>query len=438
MAGLLYLPERPPCRALAVVLLLFADFSDMSLPVSPLAPRELPDLPPIAGIRLASAPVGGYYGGRRNVLLLAADSGCQVAGVFTKNRLCGDPVTWSREVIRGGALRALLVNAGNANVAVGAPGMAAIEAKTAAVGACLGVPASQVAVASTGVIGQPLDPKPYVAALDGLAERLSERAWLEGAEAIMTTDTFKKAATAQCEIDGVLVTINGIAKGSGMIEPNMATMLAFVATDAKLDAGVLDALLREAVATTLNAVTVDGDTSTSDMCLLMASGAAGNADISDAQDARLDGFQAALEAVLRDLAILIARDGEGAQKLITIDVTGAKDEADAMLAAKTIANSPLVKTAIAGEDANWGRIAMAVGRSGAEVNTARLAIAMGGTAIVERGGLLAGYDEAPVAEHLRGREITLTVDLGVGHGKARVWTCDLTHGYIDINADYRS
>ncbi len=410
----------------------------MSLPVSPLAPTSLPNLPEIAGFRLATTAVGGYYKGRRNVLLLEAAPGTQVAGVFTTNRLCGEPVIWSRKVVKGGALRALLVNAGNANVAVGAPGRAAIEAKTAALAERLGAPASQIAVASTGVIGQPLDPLPYVEALDGLQAELSGDAWLAAAEAIMTTDTFKKVATATCQIDGQMVTLNGIAKGSGMIEPNMATMLAFVATDAKLEADVLDALLREAVACTLNAVTVDGDTSTSDMCLLMASGAADHAKIDDPQDARLDGFQAALEQVLRALSILIARDGEGAQKLITIDVTGAQQEADAMLAAKTIANSPLVKTAIAGEDANWGRISMAVGRSGAAVNIARLAIAMGGVAIVERGGLLADYDEAPVAKHLAGREITITVDLGVGHAKARVWTCDLTHGYIDINADYRS
>lgn len=410
----------------------------MSLPVSPLAPTSLPDLPAIKGFRLATASVGGYYGGRRNVLLLEAEQGTQVAGVFTTNRLCGEPVIWSRKVVEQGSLRALLVNAGNANVAVGAPGRAAIEAKTAALAERLGAQPSQIAVASTGVIGQPLPAEPYIVALDGLQAALSADAWLAASEAIMTTDTFKKAATASCKIDGKTVTINGIAKGSGMIEPNMATMLAFLATDAKLEASVLDALLREAVATTLNAVTVDGDTSTSDMCLLMASGAAGNAAIGDPQDVGLDGFQAALEQVSRDLAILIARDGEGAQKLITIDVAGAKDDADAMLAAKTIANSPLVKTAIAGEDANWGRISMAVGRSGAAVNVERLAIAMGGVAIVERGGLLPGYDETPVAAHLAGREISIAVDLGVGHGKARVWTCDLTHAYIDINADYRS
>lgn len=410
----------------------------MSLPTSPLAPKTQPSMPAVDGFRLATCNVGGFYGGRENVLMIEAATGSSVAGVFTKNAVCGAPVAWTREVAKKGLIKGLLVNAGNANVALGKPGMAAAAAKMSTLAQTLDCSDDRVALASTGVIGAPLDPAPYQAAIPALHDALDGDAWRKAATAIMTTDTFPKMATASCEIDGQTVTINAIAKGSGMIEPNMATMLAFVATDANLSPEILDTFLRECVDVSLNAVTVDGDTSTSDMCLLMASRQVKHAIIDDLEDERLDAFLETLKAVMIELAQLIARDGEGAQKLITIDVTGASDSAEAMIAAKAVANSPLVKTAIAGEDANWGRIAMALGKSGAKLNQDRLAISMGGLPIVDRGGLIPGYDETPVAAHIKGQDVTIAADLGVGHGKARVWTCDLTHGYIDINADYRS
>ena len=395
-------------------------------------------MPVVDGFTLATTNVGGFYGGRDNVLMIEAATGSSVAGVFTQNAVCGAPVTWSRQVAKKGLIRGLLVNAGNANVALGKAGMDAAQAKMQTMASLLDCAPDRLALASTGVIGAPLDPAPYQAALPQLQASLRADAWSEAATAIMTTDTYPKMATRTCEIDGKTVTLNAIAKGSGMIEPNMATMLAFVATDANLGPEILDSFLRECSQVSLNAVTVDGDTSTSDMCLVMASRQVTHATIDDPEDERLDDFLAALKAVMIELAQLIARDGEGAQKLITVDVTGAGSAEEAMIAAKAVANSPLVKTAIAGEDANWGRIAMALGKSGAKLSQERLAISMGGLPIVERGGLIADYDEAPIAKHIKGREVSIAADLGVGRAKAHVWTCDLTHGYIDINADYRS
>jgi glutamate N-acetyltransferase/amino-acid N-acetyltransferase len=296
----------------------------------------------------------------------------------------------------------------------------------------------EIYIASTGVIGEPLDDGKIAKALPRLAQEAAGPAWEAAAKAIMTTDTFPKGATRSASIGGVEVRLNGIAKGSGMIAPDMATMLAFVATDAKLPAAVLQRLLGPAAERSFNSITVDGDTSTSDTLLLAATGQAANPSIADARDRRLGGFKRALESLLTDLAKQVVQDGEGARKLVTVEVSGAASARAARRIGLAIANSPLVKTAIAGEDANWGRIVMAVGKSGEKADRDQLSIAIGGIPITEAGKRRQDFDEAPVAQHMRGSEILLQVDVGVGRGRARVWTCDLTHGYIDINADYRS
>jgi glutamate N-acetyltransferase/amino-acid N-acetyltransferase len=410
-----------------------------SLPVSPLAPKAFPKLPAIAGVRLATAAARVRYAGRTDVLLAAFDPGTTVAGVLTRSKTRSAPVDWCRAGLESGTgARGLLVNSGNANAFTGRAGADAAAATAKAAAKLLGVRPKTVYLASTGVIGEVLPAERVVAALPGLAKALAPDAWEAAARAIMTTDTFPKGATATAEIDGKTVTITGIAKGSGMIAPDMATMLSFVATDARLPADVLQALLRPAADRSFNAITVDGDTSTSDTLLLFATGAARNKPVAKANDPRLKGFAKALEAVLADLAQQVVRDGEGARKLITIDVGGAASAAAARRIALAIANSPLVKTAIAGGDANWGRIVMAVGKSGEKADRDRLAIWMDGKPVAVQGGAHPDYDEAAASAHVRGDDVRIAVDVGVGRGKARVWTCDLTHGYIDINADYRS
>jgi glutamate N-acetyltransferase/amino-acid N-acetyltransferase len=410
-----------------------------SLPVSPLAPASFPRLQPIAGVRMATAAAGVRYQGRTDVLLAAFDEGTQVAGVLTRSKTRSAPVDWCRNGLDAGATaRGLVVNSGNANAFTGRAGAAAAETTAKAAARALNVDPQAVYLASTGVIGEVLPAERLVAAMDGLRAALSPDDWEAAARAIMTTDTFPKGATATATIDGVTVTINGIAKGSGMIAPDMATMLCFVATDARVPKAVLQSLLGPAADRSFNAITVDGDTSTSDTVLVFATGAAGNAEITDARDPRLKGFAAALEAVLVDLALQVVRDGEGATKLITIDVTGAASLGAARRIGLAIANSPLVKTAIAGGDANWGRIVMAVGKSGERADRDRIAIWMGGKPVAAAGAVHPDYDEAAATAHVRGTDIVIRVDVGVGKSKARVWTCDLTHGYIDINADYRS
>ena len=411
----------------------------MPLPVSPLAPESQPDLPPIAGCRCGSIAAGLRYKGRNDLTMLAFAPGTTVAGVQTTSTTAGAPITWNAKRLPGGSARAVIVNAGNANVFNGEQGDRDVAATAAAVGEALGCAAEEVLVASTGVIGEPLPVDRLTAAVPGLVDHLREDGWAEVAAGILTTDTFEKRATATVEIDGAPVTINGIAKGSGMIAPNMATMLAYVATDAALPAGVLQELLGPVADRTFNCVTVDSDMSTSDMCLLFATGmGARHKAVESADDPALAAFAAALEDVLRDLAIQIARDGEGAQKLITIDVAGAEDDCAARTVAMAIGNSPLVKTAIAGEDANWGRIVMAVGKSGEKAERNRLGVRVGGITIARDGGRDPDYREEQIDAHMKGREIHIEVDLGLGAGRARVWTCDLTHGYIDINAVYRS
>jgi glutamate N-acetyltransferase/amino-acid N-acetyltransferase len=410
----------------------------MALKRSPLAPEAFPDLPPVAGVRLGAGAAGVRYAGRSDVMVAELAPGTRAAGVFTRSRCPAAPVDWCREALVAGEARALVVNSGNANAFTGRRGREAVERTAAAAAGLFGCQAAQVFLASTGVIGEPLADERVTAALPDIARGLDGNAWAAAAEAIMTTDTFPKGAARTARIGEAEVTVAGVAKGSGMIAPDMATMLAFVFTDAALPAGVLQDLLAPAVDRTFNAITVDGDTSTSDTVLLFATGRAGNAPVAASTDDALDAFRDALEGVLRDLALQIVRDGEGAEKFVTITVTGAASDAAARRIGLAVANSPLVKTAIAGEDPNWGRIVMAVGKAGEEADRDRLAIAIGGIEVARDGERVPGYDEAPLAAHMRGREIDLAVDVGVGRGRATVWTCDLTHRYIDINADYRT
>ena len=407
--------------------------------VSPLAPTHWPELPEIDGVALASIEAGIKYRGRPDVLLCVMAEGTRAAGVFTKSLTASAPVDACRAHLAGGSARALVVNAGNANAFTGKAGVTSVKQTVTGVAKVVGCKAGEVFVASTGVIGEPLDAAKITDALPGLCGRLSQNAWQDAAGAIMTTDTFPKAATATARIGGKTVTINGIAKGSGMIAPDMATMLAFVFTDADLGAPVLQSLLEDATARSFNNITVDSDTSTSDTLMLFATGTSGaGSDISDASDGRLKGFAKALNGLVLDLAHQVVRDGEGAEKFITIEVQGAESDAAARAIGLAIANSPLVKTAIAGEDANWGRVVMAVGKSGERAERDKLKIWIGGVRVANRGQRDPDYREEMVTGHMATRDVALKVDVGVGKGKATVWTCDLTHRYIDINADYRS
>ena len=407
--------------------------------VSPLAPETFPDIPAIDGVRVATRACGVRYKGRTDVMLVAMAAETQAAGVFTRSLTASAPVEWCRKSLPGGVGNGLIVNSGNANAFTGRLGEEAVEQVVEAVADHLSCRPSRVFAASTGVIGEPLNHQAITDNLGALAADLAPGKWDEAAKAIMTTDTFPKGATATAEIKGTKVSIAGIAKGSGMIAPDMATMLAYVFTDAKIPAPVLQAILAPACDRTFNAITVDSDTSTSDSLMLFATGAAGNEDGFDgADDPALADFKAKLEGVMLDLAQQIVKDGEGAQKFVAITVTGAETDAAAKRIALSIANSPLVKTAIAGEDANWGRVVMAVGKAGERADRDRLNIAIGGVTIAAQGRAVDGYDEAPVAAHMKGRDIAIAVDVGIANGRATVWTCDLTHGYIDINADYRS
>jgi glutamate N-acetyltransferase/amino-acid N-acetyltransferase len=405
------------------------------IPLSPLA-LPLPVLPPIAGVRLAVGEAEIRYKNRTDVLLAEFAEGTSVAGVFTKNLCPGAPVTYCREVLKGGVARGLVVNAGNANVFNGIAGLRAVEATAAAAATALATTPEQIFLASTGVIGEPLPAHKIVAVMDQLKKNLAADRFADAARAIMTTDTFPKAATRTARLGGADVRITGIAKGSGMIAPDMATMLCFIFTDAAVPAPVLQGMLTKAVDHTFNCITIDSDTSTSDTVLLFATGAAGNKPTDN--PAVLGDFRRALSEVLHDLALMVVRDGEGAQKLVRITVEGAVSNASAKRIGLAIANSPLVKTAIAGEDANWGRIVMAVGKAGEPADRDKLGIAVGGVWMAQAGGIVPGYDETPVVAHMKGREIEIAVEIGLGNGHATVWTCDLTHGYIDINGSYRS
>jgi glutamate N-acetyltransferase/amino-acid N-acetyltransferase len=413
----------------------------MSAKISPLAPKTVPDMPAIDGVRLATAAAGIRYKGRTDVLLALLDAGTTVAGVFTQSKCASAPVEWCRAQLKGRKARALVVNSGNANAFTGKTGRHACAFTAKLVAAAVGCAREEIFLASTGVIGEPLDASVFDGVMDGLVAKADGAGWLDAAAAIMTTDTFPKVATAKASIGRVPVTINGIAKGAGMIAPDMATLLSFVFTDAPIAAPVLQKLLKEIVVDTFNAVTIDGDTSTSDTLLAFATGAAaarGAPRITKSDDPRLAGFRKAFTAVLADLAEQVARDGEGARKLVAITVEGAVSKQSARRIAMSIANSPLVKTAIAGEDANWGRVVMAVGKAGEPADRDRLSIWFGGIRVAHKGARDPAYDEAEVSAAMKNQEITLKVALGLGRGRDRVLTCDLTKEYIAINGDYRS
>jgi glutamate N-acetyltransferase/amino-acid N-acetyltransferase len=407
---------------------------------SPLAPEQFPVLPPLDGVAFAVAETGIRYKNRPDVLLAVIDPGTAVAGVLTSSKSRSAPVDWCAEKLKGGNARALVVNSGNANAFTGSAGVKTVTAVAKAVAAQARCKPSEIFQASTGVIGEPLDPAPIVRALPQLFATLSTDAWAEAARAIMTTDTFPKAATRKARLGGVTVTLNGIAKGSGMIAPDMATMLSFIFTDAALPRHLLQKLLSRSAAQSFNCVTVDGDTSTSDTLLIFATGKAGAPlkGLKSEADQRLKDFARALDELCKDLALQVVKDGEGAEKLIEITVTGAENDKAARKIGLSIANSPLVKTAIAGEDANWGRIVMAVGKSGEKAIRDKLKIWIGGVQLAKNGMRNPDYREEEITPHMKGRSIVIKTDVGVGKGRATVWTCDLTHRYIDINGSYRS
>ncbi len=408
----------------------------MAHSISPLA-CPFPTMPPIPGVTLRVARAGYKDWGRCDLTYVELAENTVVAGVFTRNVCCSSEVELGRANLAQGSARALVVNAGNSNAFTGYRGREAVEQIMAQVAEHLGCAPQQVFVSSTGVIGVPL---PKDKARAGIAAALIAQPsdWLDAAQTIGTTDTFAKGATATAVVDGKTVTLSAIIKGSGMIAPDMATMLGYIFTDCAITPGFLQQLLSQANTRTFSCITVDSDTSTSDTVLAFATGAAGNAELTGFDSPGADAFAAALQDVCLQLAQLVVRDGEGAQKFIAITVSGATSDESARKVGLAIANSPLVKTAIAGEDANWGRVVMAVGKAGEPADRDRLSIGFGGTWAARDGQPLAYYDEAPVAEHLRGNDISIEVDLGLGDGRATVWTCDLTHGYISINADYRS
>ena len=410
----------------------------MSTAISPLAPKAYPEMPAIAGAAFATAEAGIKHQNRTDVLLAVFDKGTEVAGVFTRSKCRSAPVDWCAAALPGGKARALLVNAGNANAFTGKRGRETVRLSAAMVARALGCPAKQVFLASTGVIGEPLDPAKFERVVDRMAEHVAADRWPDAARAIMTTDTYPKLATRTVPFGDAVVTINGIAKGAGMIAPDMATMLSFVMTDAPIAAPVLQALLAKSVAGSFNAITVDSDTSTSDTLLLFATHKAPGAKVTDPRDPRLKPFKAALDAVLLDLAHQVVKDGEGARKFVEVRVNGATSKAAARRIAHAIANSPLVKTAIAGEDANWGRIVMAVGKAGEPADRDRLAIWFGDIRVAAKGERDASYSEEQASAYMKNEAIVVTVDLGLGKGSAVVWTCDLTKEYVAINGDYRS
>jgi len=411
-------------------------------PVSPLAPAAFPDLPVIDGVEFAAAAAGVKYQDRTDVMLVRLAPGTAIAGAFTRSATraacildCEAKLARAQDTRQGAAI---VVNSGNANAFTGRQGQASVDAVTGAVAEALGLPARRVFSSSTGVIGEPLPHERIVAVVGDLAARLSASGIAEAARAIMTTDTFPKGAGAEVAGEGGPIRIAGIAKGSGMIAPDMATMLVYIFTDAAITPAVLQRMVRRALPTTFNAITVDGDTSTSDALIVVATGRSAAASIRSARGGAGRAFAAALHGVMEDLARQVVRDGEGASKFVEIRVTGAASEADAHRVAMAIANSPLVKTAIAGEDANWGRVVAAVGKSGARADRDRLTIRFGDLTLARDGFRDPGYDEAVASAYMKRRELVIGVDLGLGTGARTVWTCDLTHRYIDINADYRS
>ena len=405
--------------------------------VSPLASKKFPDLPKVSGVTLASGSGNIKTTNQSDVLLVELVPGSVAAGVFTKSRTAGAAVDWCRNILSENEVRGLVVNSGNANAFTGGAGIAAVKAISEKAANLIGCKTNQIYIAQTGVIGEPLPVERITKILPSLHGQMGSN-WHEAAVTICTTDTYPKGATRTAEINGTSVTISGIAKGSGMISPDMATMLAFIFTDAAIAKLELQRLLAESAEETFNSITVDSDTSTNDAVLAFASGLAKNEQSYSIKSRELLSFRNAFQDVMLDLAHQVVRDGEGATKFVEIGISGAESDAAARVIGLVIANSPLVKTAIAGEDANWGRIVMAVGKSGERIDRDKLALTIGGIQIAKLGCVVPGYDELPVHAHMKGQEILIEVDVGVGTGLATVWTCDLTHGYISINADYRS
>jgi glutamate N-acetyltransferase / amino-acid N-acetyltransferase len=410
-------------------------------PISPLAPKSYPEMPAIEGVRFASGAAGIRYKDRSDVLLVLMSEGTQVAGVFTKSKCPSAPVDWCRAKLKKGRARALVVNSGNANAFTGKRGVDSVRFAARLAAQATGAPENEIFLASTGVIGEPLDASKFDGVLDKLAAEARPDAWLDAARAIMTTDTFPKVTTAKAEIGGVEVTIGGFAKGAGMIAPDMATMLSFVFTDAPIDAPVLQKMLSKSVEGSFNAITIDSDTSTSDTLMLFATGTAearGAPRVKSEKHHKIANFERALDSVLLELAQQVVRDGEGARKFVEVRVEGAASDKAAKRIALSIANSPLVKTAIAGEDANWGRIVMAVGKAGEKAKRDRLSIYFGDVRVAHKGLRDPDYDEAKASAVMKQDKVDVRVDLNIGKGRATVWTCDLTKEYVAINGDYRS
>jgi glutamate N-acetyltransferase/amino-acid N-acetyltransferase len=408
---------------------------------SPFAPAQLPDMPAVPGVRLAACEAAIRYPNRRDLMLAVLAPGTTAAGLLTRSKTASAPVLWCRQCLAHGNARALVINSGNANAFTGKKGMEAARITAQAAARAVGCTPQEVYLSSTGVIGEPLDASKFAHLLDGLAQAARADGWEEAARAIMTTDTFPKLATRRLRLGSADVVINGFAKGAGMIAPDLATMLVNIFTDAPIAHSVLQAMLAAGADKTFNCITIDSDTSTSDTVLLFATGhaaARGAPLIEEAASPEGQRFAAALSDLMRELAVAVVRDGEGLSKFVTIEVAGAESDGAARRIGFSIANSPLVKTAIAGEDANWGRVVMAVGKAGEAADRDRLSIAFGNIVVAEAGERAPTYDEATLTSYMRGSEITIRVDLGLGGGKATVWTCDLTHGYISINADYRS
>ncbi len=412
-----------------------------SVAVSPLAPKTYPPIPDVPGVRFATAEAGIKYKNRTDVFLAVMDKGTVAAGVFTTSRCPSAPVDWCRANLSKGSARALVVNSGNANAFTGSKGKASVKLTAEIAAKAVECRVGDVFLASTGVIGEPLDATRFNGVLEDCAKRAKGGPWLDAAKAIMTTDTFPKVATRTVNISGTPVVIAGIAKGAGMIAPDMATMLSFVFTDAAIGQEALQALLAKGVVNSFNAVTVDGDTSTSDTLMLFATGAAvkrGQKRVNDPADSALAAFRKALNELLLELAQLVAKDGEGARKFVTVNVTGATSAKSARVIAMSIANSPLVKTAIAGEDANWGRVVMAVGKAGQPAERDKLAISFGPIRVAVKGERDPNYSEAQTSAYMKNEDIAITVDLGLGKGRFTAYTCDLTKAYVEINGDYRS
>ena len=409
--------------------------------VSPFAPKSLPDVPVIDGVRFAAAEAGIKYKNRKDLMIAVMDEGTVAAGVLTQSKTCSAPVLWCRDSLKSGKARVLVVNSGNSNAFTGKKGREAVEMTADYAMKAVGCAKSDVYLASTGVIGEPLEANKFAHLLDGLAKVAKPDAWADTARAIMTTDTFPKLVTRTATIGGVPVAINGFCKGAGMIAPDMATMLCFIFTDAAIEAPALQSLLAAGAQKSFNCMTVDGDTSTSDTMLFFATGKAaarGQKPVASATDPALGDFIAKSHDLMRELAIMVAKDGEGLSKFVTVEISGAESDKAARTIGLSIANSPLVKTAIAGEDPNWGRVVMAVGKAGEAADRDKLAIWFGPHLVAKDGQRAASYVEETVAAYMKNGELLIKVDLGLGSGKATIWTCDLTHGYISVNADYRS